>query len=154
MVISSVFRLETQPTLIVTGDSVMCLISILVRIVFVSLVSVIFGSDIFVIVWLVALFVVALVVVVDVVDDVKGFGFSVVVVFVVNSTRAGSVLFSLFMVSADVAVSVVVDVVVVVVEVVDVVVVVGYETFVSKKLVTWSSTSTNSHDLENIFQHF
>ena len=57
------------------------------------------------------------------------------------------------MVSAGVAVSVVVDVVVVVVvEVVDVVVVVGYETFVSKKLVTWSSTSTNSHDLENIFQ--
>ena len=86
MVISSVFRLETQPTLIVTGDSVMCLISILVRIVFVSLVSVIFGSDIFVIVWLVALFVVALVVVVDVVDDVSGFGFSVVVVFVVDCT--------------------------------------------------------------------
>ena len=58
------------------------------------------------------------------------------------------------MVSGGVAVSVVVDfvVVVVVVEVVDVVVVVGYETFVSKKLVTWSSTSTNSHDLENIFQ--
>ena len=56
------------------------------------------------------------------------------------------------MVSDGVAVSVVVVVVVVVVEVVDVVVVVGYETFVSKKLVTWSSTSTNSHDLENIFQ--
>ena len=53
------------------------------------------------------------------------------------------------MISAGVAVSVVVDVVVVVVvEVVDVVVVVGYETFVSKKLVTWSSTSTNSHDLK------
>ena len=55
------------------------------------------------------------------------------------------------MISAGVAVSVVIDVVVVVVvvvEVVDVVVVVGYETFVSKKLVTWSSTSTNSHDLK------
>ena len=64
----------------------MCPISISVRIVFVSLGSVIFGSDIFVIVWLVALFVVALVVVVDVVDDVSGFGFSVVVVFVVDCT--------------------------------------------------------------------
>lgn len=52
------------------------------------------------------------------------------------------------MVSDGVVVSVVVDVVVVVVEVVDAVVVVGYETFVSKKLVTWSSTSTNSHVLK------
>ena len=58
------------------------------------------------------------------------------------------------MVSGGVAVSVVVDfvVVVVVVEVVDVVVVVGYETFVSKKLVTWSSTSTNSHDLKRFIK--
>ena len=124
----------------------MCPIS--VRIVLVSFGSVIFGSGIFVIVWLVALFVV---VVVEVVDDIRGFGFSVVVVFVVDCKLVESVLFALFMVSAGVAVSVDVDVVVVVVvvvEVVDVVVVVGYETFVSKKLVTWSSTSTNSHDLK------
>ena len=60
----------------------MCPISISVGIVLVS-----FGSDIFVIVWLVALFVVA-VVVVEVVDDVRGFGFSVVVVVVVDCTLA------------------------------------------------------------------
>ena len=69
----------------------------------------------------------------------------------VDCTIVGSVLFALFIVSAGFVVSVVVAVVVVVVvvvAVVDVVVVVGYETFVSKKLVTWSSTSTNSHDLK------
>ena len=89
-------------------------------------------------------------VVVDVVDDVRGFGSSVVVVFVVG-WRLFSVWFSTFTGIVGDAVSFVVDVVEVVVEVevVDVVVVVvGYETFVSKKLVTWSSTSTNSHDLK------
>ena len=90
-------------------------------------------------------------VVVDVVDDVRGFGSSVVVVFVVGS-RLFSLSISSFTGIVGDAVSFVVDVVevvVVVVEVVDVVVVVvGYETFVSRKLVTWSSTSTNSHDLK------
>ena len=89
-------------------------------------------------------------VVVDVVDDVRGFGSSVVVVFVVGS-RLFSLSLSSFSGIVGDAVSFVVDVVevvvVVVVEVV-VVVVVGYETFVSRKLVTWSSTSTNSHDLK------
>ena len=87
-------------------------------------------------------------VVVDVVDDVRGFGSSVVVVFFVG-WRLFSVWFSTFTGIIGDAVSFVVDVVEVVVEVVDiVVVVVGYATFVSKKLVTWSSTSTNSHDLK------
>ena len=89
-------------------------------------------------------------VVVDAVDDVRGFGSSVVVVFVVGSRRFSLSLSSFSGIVGD-DVSFVVDVVevvvVVVVEVV-VVVVVGYETFVSRKLVTWSSTSTNSHDLK------
>ena len=92
-------------------------------------------------------------VVVDVVDDVRGFGSSVVVVFVVGCTLVFSFIFLSFTGIVSDAVSFAVDVVevvvVVVVEVVDVVVVVvGYETFVSRKLVTWSSTSTNSHDLK------
>ena len=126
-----------------TGKLEACLESISVWIVLVS-----FESKIFVFVWLVAILVE--VVVVDVEVVVRGFGFCVVVVLFVDCTL---VLFSPFFGIADGVVSwVVVDVVevvvVVVVEVVDVVVVVGYETFVSKKLVTWSSTSTNSHDLK------
>ena len=91
-------------------------------------------------------------VVVDVVDDVRGFGSSVVVVSDVGSRLFSLSLSSLNDIVGDAGcfvVDVVEVVVVVVVEVVDVVVVVvGYETFVSKKLVTWSSTSTNSHDLK------